>query len=210
MVELATIERIQSPEGNMTYSPETEAQLRKVFKGFNHFMLLVWRLGLARYGNPTKLGGAVMVIKHRGRKSGLIRYAPVNFAEVDGDIYCTAGFGTKSHWYQNLRADPNVELWLPDSRWAGVAEEASDDENRVEILRAVLVASGFAGPLFGANPRRMSDDQIQALIGPYRLMRIRRVEPVTGPGGPGDLAWVWPLATLILMLLLLRRDRRRT
>jgi deazaflavin-dependent oxidoreductase (nitroreductase family) len=129
----------------MTYSPDTEAQMRKIFKGFNRFMLLLWRLGLARYGNPTKWGGAVMVIKHRGRKSGLTRYAPVNFAEIDGDIYCAAGFGKKTHWYQNLLADPNVELWLPDSRWAGVAEEVTDAENRVEILRAVLFASGFVG-----------------------------------------------------------------
>jgi deazaflavin-dependent oxidoreductase (nitroreductase family) len=192
----------------MTYSPDTEAQMRKIFKGFNRFMLLLWRLGLARYGNPTKWGGAVMVIKHRGRKSGLTRYAPVNFAEIDGDIYCAAGFGKKTHWYQNLLADPNVELWLPDSRWAGVAEEVTDAENRVEILRAVLFASGFAGPLFGANPRRMSNDQIEAMIGSYRLMCINRTEPLTGPGGPGDLAWVWPLATFVLLLALLRRRHR--
>lgn len=193
----------------MTYAPETEAQLRKLFKGFNRFMLSLWRLGLGGYGNPSKFGGAVMVIKHRGRKSGLIRYAPVNFAEIDGDIYCTAGFGEKTHWYQNLLADPEVELWLPDSRWEGLAEEVSDVENRVEILRAVLVASGFAGPLFGYNPRRMSDEQIDALIGPYRLMRIRRTAPLTGPGGPGDLAWVWPLATFVLLRLLFRRRRAR-
>lgn len=194
--------------GFMLYTPETAKRLRKIFKAFNHFMLMLWRLGLARYGNPTEFGGAIMVIKHLGRKSGQLRYAPVNFAEVDGDIYCTAGFGTKTHWYQNLQADPNVELWLPDSRWAGVAEDASEAENRVEILRAVLIASGFAGPLFGANPRRMTDEQVEALIGPYRLMRIRRTEPVTGPGGPGDLAWVWPVAAFVLLGMLLRRRRR--
>lgn len=192
----------------MLYTPETAIRLRKIFKVFNRFMLALWRLGLARYGNPTEIGGAVMVIKHRGRKSGQVRYAPVNFAEVDGDIYCTAGFGTETHWYQNLKADPNVELWLPDSRWAGIAEDASEAENRVKILRAVLVASGFAGPLFGANPRRMRDDQIEALLGPYRLMRIRKTDPVTGPGGPGDLAWVWPVATFALLGLLSRKRRR--
>jgi deazaflavin-dependent oxidoreductase (nitroreductase family) len=192
----------------MLYTPDTAKRLRIIFKAFNRFMLLLWRLGLARYGNPTDIGGAIMVIKHRGRKSGQIRYAPVNYAEVDGDIYCTAGFGTETHWYQNLQADPSVELWLPDSRWAGIAEDASDVVKRVEILRAVLIASGFAGPLFGANPRKMSDGQIEALLGPYRLVRIRRKEPVTGPGGPGDLAWVWPVASFLLFGLLLRKKRR--
>jgi deazaflavin-dependent oxidoreductase (nitroreductase family) len=199
---------IHISEGTMSYTPETEARMREIFKALNRFMLMLWRLGLGGYGNPTKYGGAVMVIKHQGRKSGQARYAPVNFAKVDGDIYCMAGFGAKTHWYKNLLANPNVELWLPDSRWAGMAEDVSDDENRVEMMRAVLVASGFAGPLFGANPRQMSDDQIQALIGPYRLMHIRLTVPVTGPGGPGDLAWVWPLATFVLLGLLFRRRRR--
>jgi deazaflavin-dependent oxidoreductase (nitroreductase family) len=193
----------------MTYSPETEAQLRKIFKGFNHFMLALWRLGLGGYGNPTEFGGAIMVIKHKGRKSGLTRYAPVNFAEIDGEIYCMAGFGEKTHWYQNLQADPNVELWLPDSRWMGIAEEASGAENRIDIMRAVLIASGFAGPLFGANPRKMSDEQVEKLLDSYRIMRIRRTEPATGPGGPGELAWVWPVATFALLGLLFRRRKRR-
>ncbi len=129
----------------MTYSQETEVQLRKIFKGFNQFMLALWRLGLGGFGNPTRLGGAIMVIKHKGWKSGLTRYAPVNFAEIDGEIYCTAGFGEKTHWYKNLLEDPNVELWLPHGRWAGIAEDVTSSENRIEIMRAVLVASGFAG-----------------------------------------------------------------
>ncbi len=192
----------------MDLSPQAEARLRKTFKAFNRFMLLLWRLGLAQYGNPTRFGGAVMVIKHKGRKTGLTRYAPVNYAEVDGDVYCLASLGTRTQWYRNLMAKPQVELWLPDSRWEGIAEDASEDENRVALLRKVLIASGFAAPLFGINPRRMSDAQIEALIGPYRLVRIRKVAPVTGPGGPGDLAWVWPLSTLILLIMLLRRRRR--
>jgi deazaflavin-dependent oxidoreductase (nitroreductase family) len=193
----------------MTFSPETETKLRKIFKGFNHFMLALWRLGLGGFGNPTALGGAVMVIKHKGRKSGLTRYAPVNFAEVDDDIYCIAGFGTKTHWYQNLLADPQVELWLPDSRWAGTAEDASDAGDRVEIMRAVLIASGFAAYLFGANPRRMSDEQIERLLAAYPIIRIQKAEAVTGPGGPGELAWIWPLATFLLLGLLMRKGRRR-
>jgi deazaflavin-dependent oxidoreductase (nitroreductase family) len=193
----------------MTYSPQAESQLRKMFRGFNQFMLALWRLGLGGYGNPTRLGGAVMVIKHRGRKTGLTRYAPVNFAEIDGEIFCTAGFGKKTHWYQNLLADPNVELWLPDSRWAGLAEDVTDGEKRVEIMRAVLIASGFAGPLFGANPHKMSDEQVEKLLESYRLIHISRTEPVTGPGGPGDLAWIWPLTTLTLLWLMLRRRRRK-
>jgi deazaflavin-dependent oxidoreductase (nitroreductase family) len=192
----------------MELTPTTEIRLRRIFKLFNRFMLMLWRLGLASYGNPSKYGGAIMVIKHRGHKTGLTRYAPVNYAEMGDEVYCTAGFGTATHWYRNLQAYPQVELWLPNGRWSGVAEDASDDPRRAALLRKVLIASGFAGPLFGLNPRRMSDAQIDSLLDTYRLIRIRKTAPVTGPGGPGDLAWVWPLATLLLLGMLLRRRRR--
>ena len=74
----------------------TEQRLRRIFKIFNRFMLLLWRLGLGSWGNGTEFGGSIMVIKHTGRKTGLTRYTPVNYAVVDGDIYCTAGFGSGS------------------------------------------------------------------------------------------------------------------
>jgi deazaflavin-dependent oxidoreductase (nitroreductase family) len=194
----------------MDLSHNHEQQLRQLFKVFNKFMLLLWRLGVGSYGNPTRFGGAVMVIKHTGRKSGLTRYAPVNYHETDEDVFCTAGFGKQTDWYQNIMAEPEVELWLPDSRWAGIAEDISDAEDRLKLLRKVLIASGFAGPLFGVDPRRMSDADIERLLEHYRLVRIRKATPVTGPGGPGDLAWFWPLSTVLLLLVLMFFPRRRT
>jgi deazaflavin-dependent oxidoreductase (nitroreductase family) len=191
----------------MELSPDVERRLRKVFKLFNKFMLTLWRLGLARYGNPSRFGGAIMVIKHTGRKSGLTRFAPVNYHETEQAVYCTAGFGAQTDWYQNILENPDVELWLPDSRWEGIAEDISHSQDRVDLLRQVLIASGFAGPLFGVNPRQMADKDFEKLLEHYRLIRIRKSAPATGPGGPGDLAWVWPLATFTLLLVLINRRR---
>jgi deazaflavin-dependent oxidoreductase (nitroreductase family) len=191
----------------MDLTPEVEHRLRRIFKVFNKFMLMLWRLGLARYGNPTRFGGAIMVVKHTGRKTGLTRYAPVNFHETEDAVYCTAGFGEGTHWYQNILANPEVELWLPDSRWAGIAEDVSDSKDNLELLRKVIVASGFAGPLFGINPQQMTDADFKRLLDHYRLVRIRKETPVTGPGGPGDLAWVWPLATVLLLFVVLGGNR---
>jgi deazaflavin-dependent oxidoreductase (nitroreductase family) len=191
----------------MDISPIAEARLRRIFRSFNRFMVFVFRLGLGNIGNGNRYVGWIMVIKHRGRKSGLTRYAPVNYFE-DGDfVYCTAGFGPRTHWYRNMQADPRVELWLPDSRWAGTAEDISTDPRGVEILRQVLFAAGFAGPLFGANPRKLSDDDLARMLKKYRLVRIRKAQALTGPDGPGEYAWIWPLATFILLGLLLRRRR---
>lgn len=195
-------------EYQLAYPRLSEAQLRGIFKVFNRFMLLLWRLGLGSWGNGTEFGGSVMVIKHTGRVTGLVRYTPVNYAIVGEDIYCTAGFGEVSDWYRNLIAVPQVEVWLPDGRWLGVAEDVTDTKDNVAHFRQVLFASGFAGPLFGVNPKRLSDHDLKELLESYRLIRIRKVRPETGPGGPGDLSWVWPLATFVLLWLLVRRRRR--
>ncbi len=188
----------------------SERRLRRIFKSVNHFMLLFWRLGLGSWMKWPELSGAIMVIKHTGCKTGLTRYTPVNYAVVDGDIYCTAGFGSTSDWYVNLLAIPQVEIWLPDGRWAGVAEDVSDSKERGALLRQVIIASGFAGPLFGADPKKLTDADFEKLMDSYRLIRIQRKGAVSGPGGPGDLAWVWPLSTLILLLLWFRRRRSST
>jgi deazaflavin-dependent oxidoreductase (nitroreductase family) len=195
-------------EYQLAFLEVTEDQLRIVFKAFNYFMLLLWRLGLGAWGNGTEFGGSIMVIKHTGRKTGLTRHTPVNYALVDGDVYCTAGFGKVSDWYRNIIANPEVEVWLPDGRWAGIAEDVSNDENSPHLLRQVIRASGFAAPLFGVNPKNLTDEDFKNLLESYRLIRIRKADALTGPGGPGDLSWIWPLTTLVLLWLLLRKRRR--
>ena len=193
-----------------TINPQLEEQLRQGFKYFNKFMLLMWRLGLGRWVNFwPEVGGQIMVLTHTGRKTGLKRRTPVNYALVDGEIYCTAGFGPGSDWYRNIKADPKVELWLPEGWWAGVAEEIDDPAKRLPLLRAVLIGSGFAAYAAGLNPRSMSGEALAAATADYRLLHIRRVEARTGPGGPGDLAWLWPVSTLVLLWLLFRRGGRR-
>lgn len=187
-------------------NPPADEALRHIFKGFNHFMVLLFRLGLGGWGNRPETS-QVMVLTHTGRKSGLRRRTPVNYAIVDGDINCTAAFGRRADWYRNIMANPTVEVWVQDGWWAGMAEEIQDqDPRRHDIMRAVLVASGFAAPLFaGVNPKTASDDALAALSAEYRLIRIHRSEARTGPGGPGDLAWVWPMTTLVLFGLLILR-----
>jgi deazaflavin-dependent oxidoreductase (nitroreductase family) len=182
--------------------------LRGIFKAINRFVVLLWRLGLGSWGNGTSFGGSLMVIKHTGRKTGLTRHTPVNYAIVEGDIYCTAGFGKVSDWYLNIMNNPEVEVWLPDGWWAGIAEDVTAMEGNYQVFRQVLIASGFAGPLFGANQKNLSDRNLLELLESYRLIRIQRPKALTGPGGPGDLVWVWPAATFLLLYVLLGRRRR--
>ena len=72
-------------------------------------------------------------------------------------------------------AEPRVEVWLPGERWMGVIDEVSDHPERIRLLRAVLVASGFAAPAAGIDPRRLDDEALAAATSSYRLLRIRHV-----------------------------------
>lgn len=186
-----------------------EHNLQQGFKYFNKFMLLLWRLGLGPWVNYSpQVGGRIMVIAHTGRKSQKTYHTPVNYALVDGDLYCTAGFGKLSDWYRNLLANPLVEIWLPDGWWEGVAEDISDSEHYLTLLRQVLVNSGFAAFAAGINPYEITDAELAKAATGYRLIRIRRMAARTGPGGPGDLWWVWPTATFLLLLPLALRRRK--
>ncbi len=173
----------------------TAEQLRVAFRRFNPFMVAMWRLGLGRWMNVWPAGsGRIFVLGHTGRRTGSRRWTPLNFAIVDGELSCTAGFGTGSDWYRNVKAEPRVEVWTPGERWVGIVEDVSDHPERIRLLREVLVASGFAARVAGTDPRRMDDESLAAVTSPYRLLRIRRVAdaaPLPAHPRPGDLTWWW-------------------
>jgi deazaflavin-dependent oxidoreductase (nitroreductase family) len=193
-----------------TISPRTEEQLRQGFKKYlNPFMLTMWQLGLGIWFKVCpEISGRVMVLTHIGRKTGIKRHQPLNYAIVEDEIYCVAAFGGISDWYRNIRADPHVEVWLPDGWWAGIAEDISDSPARIRLIRQVLIESGFAAYAAGLHPHKMTDEEIDTDSKKYRLLRIQRTAALTGPGGPGDLGWVWQLTTIALFGLLLFKRKK--
>lgn len=184
-------------------------ELRKAFRLLNRFMVPLWQVGLGGMLNswPT-VGGRFLVLIHRGRRSGREYRTPLNYAEVDGHVYCLAGFGAAADWYRNALAASTIEVWLPDGWWEAAAVDVSDVPERIALLRAVLIGSGFATYAAGIDPRRLSDAQLDQKTRDYRLLRLEKSSPRTGSGGPGDLAWIWPWATLLFLIVRLRRRRR--
>lgn len=174
-------------------------------------MVLLWRLGLGPWVNswPEKMG-QIMVLTHIGRKTGRLRRTPVNFAVIDGELYCAAGFGCNSDWYRNLMTNPSVEIWLPNGWWAGIAEDITGCGDHLQILRQVLIGSGFVAPAVGMDPKKINDDELAAAAKDYRLLHIRRLQPLTGPGGPGDLSLLWPITTFVLLIFLLASLKLRS
>ena len=71
------------------------------------------------------LGGRFLLLEHVGRKSGARRQVVLEVVNHDavGDGYVlAAGFGPKSDWYPNLRAQPNATVQVGRRRLSVTAE----------------------------------------------------------------------------------------
>lgn len=180
-------------------------RLRQFFHHLNRYLMVpFFRLGFGPFiGSP--FGGYIMVVKTIGRKSGKVRYTPVNYAVCDGNVYCLAGWKRYADWYQNLRANPHVELMMPSANIAGIAEEVTDPEEWLRITRQVLRNAGLAGFLLGANPFTASDEVVHQKAMGTPAIRIRSCGVANGPGDPGG--WLWILATGLFIWLIFKPRR---
>jgi len=165
--------------------------VRRVFRTLNrYFMVPMFRLGLGSFiVNP--FSGYIMVIRTIGHKSGQTRYAPMNYAIQEGNVYCMAGFGQITHWYRNLRANPRVELLMPGGNLTGIAEQVTDPGERLRALRQILKNGGLAGLFMGFNPRTAPDEQVVEKCEGLPVIRIRPAGITRGAADPGG--WLWLL-----------------
>jgi deazaflavin-dependent oxidoreductase (nitroreductase family) len=179
--------------------------VRRIFKLINmFFMVPLFRLGLGPFvGNP--ITGYIMVLKTLGRNTGKERYAPVNYAILDGNIYCMAGFGKGTHWYRNLQAQPNIEAIVPSGPLAGVAEDVTNSEEATVVLRKLIKNSGVPGLLAGLNPFPMSDAELREKTVDYPLVRIRPTGVGSGAGDAGGWLWIVSLVISVVVLWLVLR-----
>ena len=168
------------------------------------------KMGLGRYmSNPAT--GYLMILRTRGRKSGEMRDAPLGYTIVGEHVYCVAGFGRKTHWFQNILADAHVEVILPSRAFSGVAEEVTDAGERRRVLAPLLRSMGaIAGMMGMGNPWRDSPDEIARKCEGMPLVRVRATGIAAGPEDPGGRYWVVPIAaSAVIGLWWLRRRGRK-
>jgi len=172
---------------------------RRAFKALNRwFMVPLTRAGLGQWVS-TPIGGYIVLLRVRGRQSGITREVPLNYLVTDGAIWVCAGFGTRTEWYRNLVVDPEVDAWLPGRRVHGRATEVLDPVVRARILPALLRSTGLPALLAGINPWTATPDQVADAMD---FVPLIRVDPRTGPlepgrDDPGGRAWVWRQAMLL-------------
>lgn len=163
--------------------------------------LVTWRLGLG-----PLVGKIILLLTTYGRKSGLPRHAMVEYYKHNGHKYAVSAFGEKSQWYRNIETDPRVTIQTADGTEAATAIRVSDDR---ELLEVVDLFYAHDAPLTSwyLNSLGIERNPESILANKNRLYFVRfEVGESGAPRGLDvDLAWIWPLALLALLLLPRRR-----
>lgn len=83
------------------------------------------------------LGKRFVLVNHVGRKSGLPRQAVLEVVDRDnpqGTLTIAAGFGKKSHWYRNLKAQPDIMIQWGRKKMAVRADVLEPEASAAALL----------------------------------------------------------------------------
>ena len=92
-----------------------------------------WRMPIYFYkmGLGWMLGSRFLLLTHTGCKSGEFRQTVleiIHYSPEDHSYYVVSGFGTRSHWYQNIKQDPGVTIQIGSNRMSADAQRLEPDE----------------------------------------------------------------------------------
>ncbi len=94
--------------------------------------LVLFRLRMDRF-----LGHRLLVIGHRGRRSGRLYHTVLEVVRWDPrscEATVAAGWGERASWYRNLQASPAVEVQIAGARYEPQQRFLTLEE-RVRVLR---------------------------------------------------------------------------
>jgi hypothetical protein len=197
---------------SLPYGPRMGRSLPRIQRAFrlaNRYVAVpLLQAGLGPLCN-TPLTGSLMVLRTKGRKSGLWRNAPLGYIVLDGHVYCCAGFGHRTQWLRNIESDPHVEVLLPTIAVSGIAEEVTDPDEWSRGMRALLASLGLISRAVLGDVRGTSDDGLRAMAGGLPLVRIRITGLGVGPFDPGGRGWLLPTVIGAAWLAIRLRGRLR-
>lgn len=83
-------------------------------------------------------GRLVLLLTTTGRVSGKERVTPLQYEEIDGEIYVGSARGVRADWYRNIAANPQVTVRYKGRHFAGLAEPTTDPERIADFLEIRL------------------------------------------------------------------------
>ena len=125
-------------------------QLRPMTWFFAHVGTRVDPVLMRLSGGRVNVAGsnAVIILHHVGAKTGKPRQTPLLYFTEGPDVILIAGNGGAEHnpaWFHNLRANPDVELWVGKRGGLYHARVANADERALLWPKANALYAGYGG-----------------------------------------------------------------
>jgi deazaflavin-dependent oxidoreductase (nitroreductase family) len=175
---------------------------RPAFRYLNRWLMVpMLRAGLGAWMG-TPLGGWILLLRTRGRRSGIVRIVPLSYLIADGSVWIAAGFGERTHWLLNIAQDPLVEIVLPGRALRCRASVVRDEVIRAAIVPRFVRATGLPALLGGIDPYFSAPaKRLEAM----RDVPLVRLDPLSGqitagPDDPGGRGWIWRQGLLLFAL----------
>ena len=148
---------------------ERGAQLRLVTWLLVHVGRKVDPVLMRLSGGRVNLTGteAIVVLRHLGAKSGKVRHTPLAYFTAGEDVILVASSGGLPRhpaWLHNIRANPDVELWVGRRGGMYRARVATAQERADLWPKAITFYSGYDG-----YQHRAGDREIPVVICSPRL-----------------------------------------
>lgn len=109
-------------------------------------------------------GHRFLLLEHRGRTSGVRRYAMLEVVEhpAPNRWVVVSGFGERAQWYRNVMADPNVRIYLGSRAPRPATALRLDPDTAAASLRRYAAAH----PRAWAKMRPVLEQTLGQPIGP--------------------------------------------
>ena len=169
--------------------------------------ILSWRLGLG-----PLVGRVTMILTTTGRKTGLPRHTMLECHTINGKKYAPCAYGEKADYFQNILVDPRVTVQTADGTQSMIASRVTDDEELVMFFRHGMdFAPSFLTWYLESLDIQPSIEAVLANKDKIFWLRFDPTEELTPPGLEVDLAWLWPLALVVVLFAWCseRRQRRK-
>ena len=174
----------------LPYGPAMTAVLDPLLTAFRVLNRWVAAPLIRAGGGPlltTTVAGSILLLRTTGRKSGLIREAPLGYTVIDGRVVVVAGYGRSAHWFLNAMADTEVEVLLQGALIAGRAQEITEPAERRAAFRALIESIGVVGRLTLGDVRGNSDAEVDTLAVAFPILAIAPTAIRPGPFDPGGI-----------------------
>jgi deazaflavin-dependent oxidoreductase (nitroreductase family) len=147
------------------------ALLYRIMQKLNPRIVQNYRKGIG----PSRV---VLLLKTTGRKSGLPRTTPLQYEEISGAFYVGSTRGSQADWFQNIQADPHVQVQVKGDLFQAVAEPVCDAQRVADFFETRLkrhpVSVGLLMRLDGL-PLRFTRADLERFAASKAMAVIRRV-----------------------------------